>query len=271
MVYLKSAPIHGPTFLLPQQQMMPLFKLLLMLIALAFSQMTFAQNITIAVASNMKPAFEEMYADFSQAHPNKMRIVYGSSGNLSAQIRQGAPFSLFIAADESFPQRLSQEGLTRDGGVVYAIGQLALIVSRVSGAHLEKGVTFEFVLAKANKVAIANPDLAPYGKAAVQYLKAAKLWDGVKDKLVFGENISIPTVYVSTGVASAGFTALSLAQAPELAQTIQFIALPPDMYQPIKQRMVLLKNPPAPALELYDYMQSAAAKNILIKHGYLAP
>jgi molybdate transport system substrate-binding protein len=251
--------------------MMQLLKFLLLPLTLVMSQVAFAQTVNIAVASNMKPAFEEIYASFSQAHPNQMRIIYGSSGNFATQIRQGAPFSLFIAADESFPARLSQERLTRDDGAVYAVGQLALIVNKASSIRLGKDESYQAILAGANKVAIANPALAPYGNAAVQYLRAAKLWGGVKDKLVYGENISVPAVYVSSGVAGVGFTALSLAQAPELAQTVQFIALPINMYQPIKQRMVLLKNPPIQAVELYDYMQSTVAKNILIKHGYLAP
>ena len=180
---------------------------------------------------------------------------------------------MFIAADESFPQRLSQEGLTRDGGVVYAIGQLALIVSRVSGTHLEKSASYESVLAKANKVAIANPDLAPYGKAAVQYLKAAKLWDGVKGKLVFGENISETAQYVSSGNADAGFVALSLVLSPRLKDKGRWVEVPPSLYSPILQSAVLTTQggPNRAARRYLEFLTGSEARAIFALYGYGTP
>ena len=233
-----------------------------------------AQTVTVAVASNLKPAFEEIYKDFSKLNPQSqnMRIVYGSSGNLASQMKQGAPYELFISADESYPLRLAANGITRDQGVVYAFGHLALITNTDARLALSSdSESIKAMLKNAKKIVIANPELAPYGKASVEYLKAIKLWDELQGKLVFAENISIATVYVSTGAVKVGFTALSLAKSSELATTIQYIALPDDLYVPIQQRMALKKGASPAALKLYDYLQSPAARQVLVKNGYSIP
>lgn len=241
-------------------------------IAILMSQNGYAQKVTIAVASNMKPAFEAIYQEFNTLHSKDLRVVYGSSGNLASQIKQGAPFSLFISADEVFPNRLFQEGLTKDAGVVYAIGHLALISNVASRVKLHSDPSqIQALLSQSKKIAIANPELAPYGNAAVQYLKSSKLWDTSKAKLVYGENISVATMYVSSGAANVGITSLSLAKAPELKGIIQFIPLPDHLYTPISQRMILMKNPPPLAIQLYDYLQGPTAKMILRRYGYSVP
>jgi molybdate transport system substrate-binding protein len=238
----------------------------------------FAQPVTIAVASNLKPAFEEIIKGFKQTHPQaqSMRVVYGSSGNLASQMKHGAPYDLFISADESYPLRLVEAGLTRDRGVIYAIGHLALIANAATANAA--GLNFssdpekiKTLLKGAKKIAIANPDLAPYGRASVQYLKAMKLWDDLQDRLIFAENISIATVYVSTGAVKVGITALSLAKSSDLSATIRYIALPDDLYTPIQQRMVLRRDPAPSAVALYDYLQGAVAQQILVKNGYSIP
>jgi molybdate transport system substrate-binding protein len=201
-----------------------------------------------------------------------MRVVYGSSGNFTAQIMNGAPFNLFIAADEHFPMELYKNGKTIDEGAVYAVGKLALIVKANSGIMLiDNKAELAKAIAKANKVAIAKPELAPYGKAAVEYLKAEGLWDLAKDKLVYGDNIGVATTYVVTGAAEIGFTALSLARSPEVAKETDFILLKPKLYGPIRQRMVLIKGAPQEAKDLYRFMQGAQAKAILVKYGYATP
>lgn len=249
----------------------PVLRVFLMLAAL-LAQGIYAQTIKIAVASNMKPAFEVIYSEFKRTHPQDILIVYGSSGNFVSQIKQGAPFSLFISADVTFPMRLYQDGLTRDAGVVYAIGHLALVSNTASGIKLSSDPgKIQSILQLSNKIAIANPQLAPYGAAAVQYLKSTNMWDESKGKLVYGENISVATMYVSSGAANVGITALSLAKMPELAGLIQYIVLPEGSYSPIKQGMVLMKNPSPLAVEFYDYLQSPAAKSILLKYGYSVP
>ncbi len=239
---------------------------------LVFAQSVSAQQTTVAVAANMKDAFTEIDAAFRATGKPQIRVVYGSSGNFAAQILNGAPFSLFISADERFPMELYKQGKTLDTGTVYAIGKLALIAKTSSGIALtDNKAEIARAIAKANKVAIAKPELAPYGKAAVEYLKAEGLWDLAKDKLIYGDNIGVATMYVLTGGADIGFTALSLAKSPEVAKETNFLLVNSKFYEPIKQRMVLIKGASQEAISLYQFMQSAQAKLILQKYGYLTP
>jgi molybdate transport system substrate-binding protein len=239
---------------------------------LLLSQSIFAQQATVAVAANMKDAFSEINTAFKATGNSNIRIVYGSSGNFTAQIMNGAPFNLFISADERFPIELYKQGKASDEGVVYAMGKLALISKHSAAMSLANDKTeLMRAIGKANKIAIAKPELAPYGKAAVEYLKAEGLWDTAKDKLIYGDNIGIATMYVVTGAADLGFTALSLAKSADVAKETNFILVNSKLYEPIKQRMVLIKGAPPEAAALYQFMQSPQAKLILQKYGYSTP
>lgn len=247
-------------------------RLFILSLLLFLSQGVFAQQATIAVAANMKDAFTEINTAFKAAGNPDIRIVYGSSGNFTAQIMNGAPFNLFISADEYFPIELFRRGKAIDQGVVYATGKLAIISKNSAGISLTDSKSELIkVISKANKIAIAKPELAPYGKAAIEYLKAEGLWDIAKDKLIYGDNIGITTMYVVTGAADLGFTALSLAKSAEVAKDTNFILVNNKLYEPIKQRMVLIKGAPREATTLYQFMQSPQAKLILQKYGYSTP
>lgn len=231
-----------------------------------------AQPVTIAVAANMKDAFMEINTAFRATSKSELRVVFGSSGNFTAQIMNGAPYSLFIAADEHFPLELYKSGKAVDEGAIYAIGKLAIIAKKSMNLSSAAGrADIAAAITEANKVAIAKPELAPYGKAAVQYLKSEGLWDLAKDKLIYGDNIGVATMYVASGAADIGFTALSLAMSPELIKTTSYSTLNHSFYEPIKQRMILMKNAPVKAVDLYRFMQSAQAKSILHKYGYTTP
>ena len=240
-----------------------------------FEGISFAQAPTIAVAANMKDTFSEILAAFNSiSKPDKpeMRVVYGSSGNFTTQIMNGAPFNLFIAADEHFPLELYKNGKTVDEGAVYAIGKLAIIAKKSSGIQLlDSKAGIPKAIQGANKIAIAKPDLAPYGKAAVEYLKAEGLWDLAKNKLVYADNIGVATTYVVSGAADVGFTAASLANSPEVVKETSFMLVDSKLYEPIKQRMVLIKGAPQEAVDLYRFMQTPQAKAILQKYGYTTP
>ncbi|BDT78734.1 molybdate ABC transporter substrate-binding protein [Polynucleobacter yangtzensis] len=241
-------------------------------VSFALAGSVFAQVATIAVAANMKDAFAEIAAEFKSTGKPEMRVVYGSSGNFAAQIMNGAPFSLFIAADEQFPLELFKNGKTVDDGSIYAIGKLVIITKTSSGIYLSDSKSdIAKAISKANKVAIAKPEIAPYGRAAVQYLKAEGLWDLAKDKLVYADNIGSATTYVASGAADLGFTAFSLAKSPELVRQTSYVAVDTKMYEPIKQRMVLIKGAPQEAQDLYRFMQGPKAKAILQKYGYSTP
>jgi molybdate transport system substrate-binding protein len=232
----------------------------------------FAQAPSVAVAANMKDAFVEIATEFKSSNKSEMKVVYGSSGNFAAQIMNGAPFNLFIAADEYFPLELYKSGKTVDEGTVYAIGKLAIIAKKSSGIQLlDSKAEMAKAIQRANKISIAKPDLAPYGKAAVEYLKAEGLWDLAKNKLVYADNIGVATAYVVSGAADIGFTAVSLAKSPEVAKETNFLPLSPRLYEPIKQRMVLIKGAPQEVVDLYRFMQTPETKTILQKYGYTTP
>ena len=246
--------------------------LFLSLVLLLSANFVWAQGATVAVAANMKDAFAEINSAFKATGKPELRVVYGSSGNLTTQILNGAPFNLFIAADEHFPLALYKKGKAIDEGIVYAVGKLALISKESSGITLvENRAELAKAVSKANKIAIAKPELAPYGKATVEYLKAEGLWDLAKDKLVYGDNIGIATTYVLTGAADIGFTALSLAKSPEVIKETSFLLVNSKLYMPIKQRMVLIKGAPQEAIDFYRFMQGSKAKSILDKYGYSTP
>lgn len=231
-----------------------------------------AQGSAVAVAANMKDAFGEIALAFKSTGKPEMRVVFGSSGNFTAQILNGAPFGLFISADERFPLELYKSGKTIDEGQVYAIGKLVLIGKKSAGISLENNKP-ELIKAinRANKIAIAKPELAPYGKAAVEYLKTEGLWSAAKDKLIYGDNIGVATMFVASGAADLGFTALSLAKSPDVAKETDFLLITTGLYEPIKQRMVLMKGAPQEIVDLYRFIQSPQAKAILQKYGYSTP
>jgi len=245
----------------------PLFLLLWL-----WSAVCIAQTASVAVAANMKDAFSEINSAFKSTGKPNPKVIYGSSGNFTAQIMNGAPFNLFISADEHFPLELYKQGKTVDEGAIYAIGKLVLIAKNSSDMKLlDSKADLARAISRANKIAIAKPELAPYGKAAVEYLKAEGLWDLAKDKLIYGDNIGVATMYVVSGAADLGFTALSLAKSAEVSKDTNFILVNSKLYEPIKQRMVLIKGAPKEAVALYQFMQTPTAKSILQKYGYSTP
>ncbi|SNC72195.1 molybdate ABC transporter substrate-binding protein [Polynucleobacter victoriensis] len=227
---------------------------------------------TIVVAANMKPPMEEIYQQYKSATGQEFRIIYGASGNLTRQIQQGAPFNLFVSADENFPLALSKEGFTVDEGKVYAIGRLAIIANKGRGIKLSlKEDDLRKIITSANKIALAKPDLAPYGKAAVEFLTKMGLIHLAKDKFAYGENISSATNFVVVGAAPIGFTAYSLAISKEVARDADYLLIPENLHEPIRQRMVLIKNPPQSVVDFYNYLQGPQAKAIIKAHGYAVP
>jgi molybdate transport system substrate-binding protein len=249
-----------------------LSKTLLSVVTVFFASLANAQHPTVVVAANMKPAMDEIYQQYKMAGGQDLRIIYGSSGNFARQIQQGAPFNLFVSADESFPLVLHRQGLTVDEGKVYAIGRLALIAHKSRKMKLSLNpAELKKVIDDTNKIAIAKPDMAPYGKAAIDFLNALGLYESAKNKIVFGENISSATMFVTSGSAGIGLTAYSLAKSKEVMQIADHLLIPENLHEPIKQRMVLLKSPPKPVVDFYAHLQSAKARDVLKAHGYSAP
>lgn len=237
-----------------------------------------AQPLRVAAASDLKFVLPRLLASFQQETGIRVEASFGSSGNFARQIQQGLPVELFMSADESWVDQLVQAGATRelsggagryDRGTIYAQGRIALYVSRHSGIHgegLRHGEAREWQ--RVRNFAIANPELAPYGRAARQALQKLGWWERVAPRLVLGENIAQATQFVSTGAAQAGITALSLALAPEVAQQGEHILLGSELHAPLRQRMVLLKGAGAQAQHLYAYLQTAPAQEVFARHGF---
>ena len=246
-------------------------KLLLILFCSFFAGLAHAQASFVVVAANMKDAFIEIQNQFQKENKGELKVIYGSSGNFASQIMNGAPFHLFISADEQYPLELFKKGKTVNEGTVYAIGKLALIANKDKGIALDNSnEKIADAMKKANKIAIAKPELAPYGRASVEYLKASNLWELANSKIVYADNIAMVAMFVTTGSADIGFTALSIAKTPPVAKQISSVELTGG-YQSIKQRMVLIKNPTPDAIRLYEFMQSPKAKEILRSFGYQTP
>jgi molybdate transport system substrate-binding protein len=247
-------------------------KIFLSLVTVFFASLANAQQATVVVAANMKPAMDEIYQQYKMAGGQDLRIIYGSSGNLARQIQQGAPFNLFVSADESFPMALHRQGLTVDEGKVYAIGRLALIAHNSKKLKLSLNPEeLKKLINQTNKIAIAKPESAPYGKAAIQFLNNMKLDELAKTKIVFAESVSSVAMFVNSGSAGLGLTAYSLAKSKEVMQFTDHLLIPENLHEPIKQRMVLLKNPPKAIVDFYAHLQSAKAKDVLRTHGYSSP
>ena len=226
----------------------------------------------VAAASDLKFALTEIAARFEADTGRRLQLTFGSSGNFARQIEQGAPFELFLSADEAFVFRLADAGRTRDRGALYAIGRIALLVPK--GSPLALDPALEGLRAgwpQVRRFAIANPEHAPYGRAAEQALRALGLWDLASPKLVLGENIAQAAQFVTTRNADAGIVALSLALAPELARQADHVLLPERLHAPLRQRMVLTAAASETARRFYDYLQQPAARAVLRRFGFTLP
>ena len=231
-------------------------------------------NILIAAASNLRFAMHEICQDFREENSSiQTKVSYGSSGNFFAQISQGAPFDIFFSADTTYPELLEKEGFTvKESQKVYAVGKIVLWFPKVSNADPDKGfqaVTFPTV----KKLAIANPRHAPYGRAAEESLRYYGLWEDVKEKLIYGENISQTAQFVHTGAADAGIVALSLAISPKMLHEGRYWDIPDESHSDIEQVYVVLKKgkEKKSIRKFLDFIHGEKGGNILSQYGFVIP
>lgn len=238
------------------------------ILSLAISLNSFAQTIKVAVAANLQSVIKVLGDDFKKRSGIAIEPIVGSSGKLVAQITNGAPYDVFLSADMDFPQKLTDAGLTEQAPVVYALGSLIICTTQnINLKNWDKLIATD----KLGKIAIANAAIAPYGRAAEEAMTKLNLLDKVKPKLVYGESISQVNTYITTGVASAGFTTQSLVMDPANTTKLNWQRIDPKTYAPIQQGMVLLKKTmdKTSAEKFYRYMLSSPAKSILKKYGYI--
>ena len=229
-----------------------------------------AQDITVAAAADLQSAMQDIVAGFQKQTARHVNVVSGSSGNFYEQIQNGAPFDLFFSANLDYAKKLEASGLAEPGTLYpYAVGKIVLWVPSASNVNLQQGL--HAVLDPGiHRLAIANPQHAPYGQAAVAALKKEDLYDQISAKLVLGENISQAASFVLSGSADAGIIALSLALSPNMKDKGRYIEVPADDYAPIEQGCVVLaksKNK-ADARAFLEFIKTAEAKDILRRYGF---
>lgn len=230
-------------------------------------------TVTIAAASDLVFCLDDLSHGYTNAHPGvTVKTSTGSSGNLFAQIKNGAPFDLFLSADLDYPTELIKSGAADESNLFqYAVGRLALWTLRTN-LFLTNGL---LVLRdpSVKRIAIANPAHAPYGRAARAALQHAGMWDAVQPRLVLGENISQAAQFVQTGNADAGIIALSLTLSPNVKGVGRWIEVPPGTYPPLEQGALLTRRGKdnAAARDFLKFLQSAKAREIFDRNGFRLP
>jgi len=232
-----------------------------------------AAQITVAAASDLTFALSEIAREFEKQTGNSVRLTFGSSGNLAAQIQNGAPFDVFFSADIDYPRRLEARGLV-DSQSLFLFAAGKIVVWAASGARIDVHRGMDALLDPAvRKIAIANPAHAPYGRVAVAALRHFKLYERVRDKLVFGENISQAAHFVESGNADMGIIALSIALSPTMKDKGTYWEVPQSAYPPLLQAVVLVSHSrqKKTAEEFLLYVRMPAAEAILKRYGFTPP
>ena len=225
---------------------------------------------TVAAASDLQFALEAIAQAFAAETGERVTLVFGSSGNLARQAMNGAPFDLFLSADEAFVDMLAKEGYAIDRGTLYGIGRIVLFAPRGSPLAVDEQMNGLRLLLMQNpkvRFAIANPEHAPYGRAAAAALRARGLWDALQPGLVMGENISQTAQFATNGGAAGGILAYSLVLGPALKDRGTYALIPESLHPPLRQRMVLLKRAGPAARRFYEYLQGPAARALFKQYG----
>ncbi len=250
-------------------------KKLILIAAMVLSGMplsAFASEITVAAAANVQFTLEDLKAEFTKETGIGVKTVIGSSGKLTSQVENGAPFDVFLSADMKYPATLYKDGMSSDAPKAYAYG--VLVLWTMKDLDLSKGIN---VLSDPGiqKIALANPELAPYGRQAVNSLKFYKLYDPLQKKLVLGESIAQANEFITTQAADIGFTAKSVVLATNMKEKGKWVEIDPWSYEPIAQGVIVLKysrqGRDKEAREFYNFLFSAQAQEIFKKYGYKLP
>lgn len=226
----------------------------------------------VAAASDLKFALAEIAEAFAATGGAGVQLVFGSSGNFARQILQGAPYELFFSADERYVATLAEAGRTRDGGLVYGTGRLALVASRSSRIQVDPRLHgLRAGLEHLRRFAIANPEHAPYGRAAREALSSLGLWETLSARIVRAENVAQAAQFVATEAAQAGLVAWSLLAGGRGDAIGAHAKVDESLHAPLRQRMVLLRGATEVASGFYDYVRQPAARAVLARHGFGPP
>ena len=230
-----------------------------------------SEDMTVAVATNFLQTAQSLRSEFQQKNAVPIHLVGGSTGKLYAQIIQGAPFHLYLAADQARPRLLEEQGLVATGSrQTYAIGKLALWVPNESTMPIEPSIRSLLQSIKFRKLAIANPNLAPYGVAAIETLKTLQLYDQLQPRLVFGENIGQTHALVATGNAEVGFVAVSNVSRIKNVEKGILLQVRPHLHRPIRQDSAMLRlgEHNAAAQRFNEFLHGPQGRTIIRRAGY---
>ena len=233
-----------------------------------------AEIPTIAAAADLNAALPEVAALFTKQNGKSVSLIFGSSGAFTQQILNGAPFEVFLSADESYVEKLDTAGKTDGPGELYATGRIGLFLpkgSTIAASGDLRGLAVAVRDGKLIKFAIANPDHAPYGRAAKEALTKAGIWDAIQPRLVLGENVAQATQFATSGSTEGGIIPLSLALTPKVKAAGSFWLIPADMHGPLRQRAVVLKGAGATARAFFAFLQTGPARGILKRYGFVLP
>jgi molybdate transport system substrate-binding protein len=247
--------------------------IIVLLAVLLTASFACAQAVKVAAAADLKFAMVELASQFEKQSGVKLDVTYGSSGNFLTQIQNGAPFDLFFSADSEYPKTLEAAGLTEPGTrYEYAVGHIVIWTPNDTGINAAKNGWKCLLDQRVKRIAIANPEHAPYGRAAVAAMKKSGIYEQVKDKLVYGDNISQAAEFVQSGNAQAGIVALSLAVSSAMKDGSRW-EVPARLYPPIFQSVVVTKasEHKDAARKFLQFVKSDAGKEILIRFGFTIP
>ncbi len=226
----------------------------------------------VLAAASVRPALEEIVLNYQRISNVQPKIIYGSSGNFYQQILNGGKFDIFMSADEHFIDQLRDKKLLQQDGIIYVQGKLVIWLSKrmfPEQINLEKLQPY-LKTQQVNKVAIANPSLAPYGKAAEEVLRKWQGWSEISKKLIMGENIGQVAQFALSGSVPVAVLPLSLTLNPEMQKTGFVLSVPDELYEPIFQKMALLSSSPE-ARDFYQFISDKQNKKIWEKHGFTVP
>ena len=242
----------------------------LIALSLAFSVAACSQEITVAAAADLQFAMQDVTARFQKETGKSVKVIYGSSGNFFQQIQNGAPFDMFFSANLDYPKKLDAAGLIEPGTFYpYAVGKIVLWVRNDSKLDISAGLP-SLLNPAINKIAIANPEHAPYGQAAVAAMKKENVYDKVSAKFVLGENISQTATFAISGSADVGIVALSLAVSPNMKDKGRYVEIPTSDYPAIEQACVILKSGPQKdsAKAFLNFVKTPAIGELFRSYGF---
>lgn len=263
-----------PNFVVPASRIM-IAASLMVVASLSPTTIAFAdKTILIAAAASVRPPLTEIVAEYRAASGTETKLTFGASGQLATQIENGAPFDVFLSADEANATRLVEQKLTVDRGAIYALGPLAIFAPEQSTIEVDgelNGIQRALVSGDLKKLAIANPKTAPYGVAAKAALETAGVWSEVEPKLAIGENIAQTLVFATDGGADAALVALSLLVGPDTMVSGRHAVVSSRLAPPLRHRIVVMASASPQAAGFAAFILSAKAKAIFAKYGFSSP